>query len=184
LSVRATVFLALREISPADFDPVGVLAWVRSPLPGWCVDACFLLALATGFCFVIGAAFRITGPLFAVAVLVLTTYRSSFGQILWLENLMVLHLLIVGFSRSADALAWRPPRRQVMPSEVSPSCASAVSTGRRPTRCVITSPARLCEPICSARLPRRSAAGWCASAGRFRPLQWWPSCSRSARHWY
>ena len=35
----------------------------------------------------------------------LSTYRSSWGQILWIENLMVLHVLVVGFSHSADALA-------------------------------------------------------------------------------
>jgi hypothetical protein len=51
-------------------------------------------------------------PLFALLLLALSTYRSSWGQVLWLENVMVVQVLIVGFSRSADALAWRPGRRR------------------------------------------------------------------------
>ena len=47
-------------------------------------------------------------------MLVLTTYRSSWGQLLHFENLMVLHLLIVGVAASADAWSldarWRDRR--------------------------------------------------------------------------
>ena len=72
----------------------------------------FIAAVVAGIGFVGGVCFRIIGPLFALLLLALSTYRSSWGQVLWLENVMVLQVLIVGFSRSADALAWRPGRRR------------------------------------------------------------------------
>ena len=71
---------------------------------------CFVAAVVAGIGFVAGVWFRLSGPLFALLLLALSTYRSSWGQVLWLENVMVLQVLIVGFSRSADALAWRPGR--------------------------------------------------------------------------
>ena len=38
-------------------------------------------------------------------LLVVTSYRSSWGQLLHFENLLVIHALIIGFSRSARALS-------------------------------------------------------------------------------
>ncbi len=60
-----------------------------------------------------------TGPAFAATVLVLTTYRSSWGQLLHFENLMVLHLFIVGcrrlgrrlVARCSPAGSWQRPTR-------------------------------------------------------------------------
>ncbi len=46
-------------------------------------------------------------------LLVLTTYRSSWGQLLHFENLMVLQVLVVGLAAGgADALSWDARRRR------------------------------------------------------------------------
>jgi hypothetical protein len=70
------------------------------------VFAVYAVAVVAGAGFVAGAWFRVSGPLFAAMLLLLCTYRSSWGQLLWFENLMVLHVAIVGLAHSADALCW------------------------------------------------------------------------------
>jgi hypothetical protein len=108
LAVRLPVFLALAHADRHAFDPVGVLWFLHTPLSGAAVTALVLVTLVLAAAYTVGVGFRVTGPGFAVALLVLTTYRSSWGQLLWFEALVVLHVLIVGFAPSADALAvWR-----------------------------------------------------------------------------
>jgi hypothetical protein len=102
LLVRLPVFLDLAAGGDR-LDPVGLLWWVTEPLPAALVSLWIVATVALGVAFTAGAGARLTGPAFALAMLLLATYRSSWGQLLWFENLMVLQLLIVGFSRSADA---------------------------------------------------------------------------------
>lgn len=109
LAIRLPVFLALAE-RRGRLDPVGLLWWLDGPVPSAFVTAGTIGTLLAGLVFTAGLAARVTGPTFALGVLLLTTYRSSWGQILWLENLMVIQLLIVGFTASADA--WAVGRRR------------------------------------------------------------------------
>jgi hypothetical protein len=109
--IRARAFLSLMDADPSRFEPVGVLSPLGAPVADGVLVGCFIVAVVAGIGFVAGLWFRLSGPLFALLLLALSTYRSSWGQVLWLENVMVLQVLIVGFSRSADALAWRPGRR-------------------------------------------------------------------------
>ncbi len=115
--VQAPAILSLRSADAARFEPVGVLAALPAPVPDAVLVSLFVLAAVSGVAFVAGIGFRVVGPAFALTVLFLCTYRSSWGQVLWLENLMVLHLLIVGFARSADALVWPPRPAGSTPSE-------------------------------------------------------------------
>jgi hypothetical protein len=107
LTVRLPAFLALAHTDRHAFDPVGVLWLLPAPLPGAAVTGLVFLTLTLAAVYTVGIGFRVVGPAFAVALLVVTTYRSSWGQVLWFEALMVLHVLIVGFAPSADALAVR-----------------------------------------------------------------------------
>jgi hypothetical protein len=107
LTVRLPVFLALADPDRHAFDPVGVLWLLHAPLPGSAVTGLVLLTLLLAAAYTAGIGFRLVGPAFAVALLVVTTYRSSWGQVLWFEALVVVHVLIVGFAPSADALAVR-----------------------------------------------------------------------------
>ncbi len=76
------------------------------------------IAVVLGVLYTVGVAFRAVGPLFAFTLLVVTTYRSSWGQLLWFDNLMVLHILIVGFSQAADAYTPRRRGRIAIPDDV------------------------------------------------------------------
>ena len=116
LLIRLPAYLALTERGADEFDPVGVLAPLSRPLPDAAVVLLLVGVLLLGLAFTAGVAFRWTGPAFALGLLVLTTYRSSWGQIIWLETLMVLQALIVGFSRSADAFAVTPRPPPAPPS--------------------------------------------------------------------
>ncbi len=103
LVLRVPVLLQLRDRTAGGFAGVGVLAWLDEPIDDGLFTALVVVAIVAGVGFTVGAWFRVAGPIFALATLVLTTYRSSWGQLLHFENLMVLHLLIVGFAASADA---------------------------------------------------------------------------------
>jgi hypothetical protein len=116
LVARAPVFFALADRSATSFDPVGVLWWMDAPVADGVVTFAVVATLAAGVAFVVGVRFGVAGPLFATLLLVLTTYRSSWGQLLWFENLMVLHVLIVGFSPAADAVSIDARRRDPPPA--------------------------------------------------------------------
>jgi hypothetical protein len=103
LLVRLPVFSGLDDRDDATYRGIGVLAWFPDPLPPALVTTLLIVALISGGAFIAGAMFRLSGPTFAVAMLVLTTIRSSGGQLLHFENLVVLHLLIVGVAGAADA---------------------------------------------------------------------------------
>ena len=103
LVVRAPVMLSVRDRTPREFDPVGPLWFLDGPIPDWVAVVWFCGAVLLGVAFTAGAVFRVSGPGFGLALLALTTYRSSWGQLLHFENLMVLHALIVGFSPAADS---------------------------------------------------------------------------------
>lgn len=113
----ATIYVALRIpafLGLADrrgrLEPLGVLWWLGEPAPDALVAVWTWGLLVLGVAFTAGLWVRATGPLFAVAMLLASTYRSSWGQVLWIENLMVLQLLIVACSPCGDA--WTLGRRR------------------------------------------------------------------------
>ena len=104
LVIRLPAFLALADLPDDRFEPVGVLAWLREPL-GAAWPPVVAATVVAGLLATAGLWFRVSGPLFAGLLLVVTTYRSSWGQLLWFEALVVLHALIVALASSADALS-------------------------------------------------------------------------------
>jgi hypothetical protein len=70
--------------------------------------------------FVAGWRYRLSGPLFAVLLLWVTTYRNSFGQVFHTENLLVLHVIILALAPAADAWSLDSRRR--------PSASESVAT--------------------------------------------------------
>jgi uncharacterized membrane protein YphA (DoxX/SURF4 family) len=111
--------IGLVDADPARWDPVGVLAWFDSPPGAGAFYAVVVLTLAAGIAFAAGVLARISGPVLAVAFLVLTTYRNSWGQIFHTENLVALHLLILAAAPVADAWAWDARRREA-PTSTEP----------------------------------------------------------------
>lgn len=104
LLVRLPVFLQLGD-RRSGFDGVGLAMPLDRPVEAGVVDAVVVATLMVGVGFVLGWRFRVNGPLFAVGMLALGSYRGSWGQLLHFENLMVLYLLVIAMSRAADAWA-------------------------------------------------------------------------------
>jgi hypothetical protein len=105
LAARFTSFTSLSRFSAHEFSPVGPLFWMPAPLPAAALFALTVVTLLLAVAFTLGLRFRITGPAFALAFLLLTTYRSSFGMKFHTENLVCLHTLVLGFSAAADAVS-------------------------------------------------------------------------------
>jgi len=107
----ATIYLAARFVHlisfidfPArSFAPVGVASLLSAPLPAWLVVGLAALGLPLALAFTLGWRFAVTGPLFAANLLWVLSYRNSWGMIFHTDNLMVLHVIVLGLARSADA---------------------------------------------------------------------------------
>jgi len=111
VSAYAVVWLAfalpgiagLTDAGTSRWHPVGVLAWLDTPLaPGW-LWVFVAVTFGAGIAFAVGAGARVTGPLFAAAFLVVTTYRSCWGQIFHTDDLVVLHLIVLALAPAAHA---------------------------------------------------------------------------------
>jgi uncharacterized membrane protein YphA (DoxX/SURF4 family) len=104
LLVRAPVLADFRR-APGNFAPVGALAWLAAPLDSRITAVLYGCCLIAGIAFTFGAWFRVSGPLFALLTLWVTTYRNSFGMIFHTENLLVVHLVVLALSDAAAALS-------------------------------------------------------------------------------
>jgi hypothetical protein len=105
LVVRAPYLFDISSLSAARFEPVGVLGWLDDPLPLWLVKLALALSVACGVATILGWRYRVTGPLFAVAFLLITTYDNSWQHVAHTENLAALHLAVLALAPAADAIS-------------------------------------------------------------------------------
>jgi hypothetical protein len=111
VSAYAVVWLAfalpgiagLTDAGAARWHPVGVLAWLDTPLASGWLWVFVAVTFGAGIAFAVGAGARVTGPLFAAAFLVVTTYRSCWGQIFHTEELVAIHLIVLALAPAAHA---------------------------------------------------------------------------------
>ena len=68
LLATAPSLLQIARLPASQLAPVGVLSWLPGPLPEAAVSVGLALAVVTGVAFVLGAGWRVSGPLFAVHV--------------------------------------------------------------------------------------------------------------------
>jgi hypothetical protein len=120
LLVRLPVFLELGG-RRAGFDGVGLAVLLDGPVPPVLLDALIVITALAGLGFVLGWRFRLVGPVFALGMLWLGSYRGSWGQLLHFENLMVLYLLILACSPCADVWSLDERRRWAQTSGPPPS---------------------------------------------------------------
>jgi hypothetical protein len=113
--VRLPAHLALADHSAERWAPIGVLAPLGSPLPGWAVAALAVATPLLGVAAALGWRYRAVAPLWAASLLAVTTLASSWGQIFHTENLLVLHALVLAVSPAADALSLDARRRDHRP---------------------------------------------------------------------
>jgi hypothetical protein len=95
------------------FAPVGVVSILDKPLPPEIFQVLLSICIIVNVVFILGWQHRCTGPVFALLLLFVLSYRNSWSMIYHSANLVVLHVLILGLTPSADALsldAWRRRR--------------------------------------------------------------------------
>jgi hypothetical protein len=105
LIVRSRSFWQGAQLPSSRVEGVGVLWFLDERWPPLSMHVFFVVTVVLGVLFTLGWRFRLSGPMFAFAFLVIATYRMSFGHVIHTEHLVALHLLVVGFSPAADA--WR-----------------------------------------------------------------------------
>lgn len=106
LIVRAPVLADFRGMAAERFEPVGLAALLGAPLPASLAMLLWMITLLFCIAFTLGFRFRWTGPACALALLFLTSYRNSWGMVFHTDNLLVLHVLVLGMTpASAHALS-------------------------------------------------------------------------------
>jgi len=120
VAIRSTHLWAVTRLRTDRFDPVGVVSLlVDAPTSRLVVGVTIAATVATGAAATLGWRFRWTGPTFALLLLWVLSYRLSWGQVLHTENLMVLHVIVLGFSPSAFAFSLDSRGREPVPDERS-----------------------------------------------------------------
>jgi hypothetical protein len=100
-----SAWVRVGQTSASLFEPVGVVAVLDRPLPPEVFQGLILACLAANVAFLVGWRYRFTGPLFAVLLLWVLSYRNSWSMIYHSANLVVLHVLILSLVPAADALS-------------------------------------------------------------------------------
>jgi hypothetical protein len=113
VAARLPVLWRIGDRPASTFSPVGVLSVLEGPPAIWigrllpvCVIGCSLAALS-------GRCWRFWGPAWAFGLLLLSTWRSSWGQVIHHEHLLVLHALVLAASPAgscgAGSVGAHPP---------------------------------------------------------------------------
>ncbi len=106
LAVRASVLADFRGFDARTFEPVGAAHLLSGPVPPSYVFVLYALTLASGVAFTLGIRFRVLGPVFALLVLALTSYRNSWGMVFHTDNLLVVQLGVLALSPAAATLSF------------------------------------------------------------------------------
>lgn len=124
LGNRIPLFSAVGRTDHSLYDPVSIITWLDGPIAPTLFDAIVWATLGLNLCALLGIAFRLTGPLFAIAVYVTLCYRNSWSMVYHSHNVFLFHLLILGFSRAADTLSidalWQRRRGNKQPIQAAP----------------------------------------------------------------
>jgi hypothetical protein len=114
---RLGVFANVAATSPGLYEPAGPLALLlRRPISPEAFRAALVGTLVANVAFMLGWRFRWTGPTYAGALLLVLSYRNSWSMVHHFDNLVVLHVLVLGLTRSADAWSLDARRRRTQPS--------------------------------------------------------------------
>ncbi|KIG14040.1 hypothetical protein DB30_07307 [Enhygromyxa salina] len=105
LVARIPSFTRLARFDPARFQGVGVVSLLDAPLPLAASFAVLALAQVSAVAFACGWRYRVTAPVFALALLWVTSYRNSWGHMSHAEHLAVIHVLVLSVVPAADALS-------------------------------------------------------------------------------
>lgn len=102
---RYDMFMEMAANDPLLYEPVGVAVWLTSPLSVPAFMWLFHATLALNIAFILGWQYRLTGPLFALSFLFFMCYRNSWSMLYHNYNILVLHVLVIGFTLAAGAVS-------------------------------------------------------------------------------
>ena len=97
------LLLANLRLPPEQFAPVGVVSLLDAPLSAGLGTGAWLATISFGVAALLGWRFRVVGPIYALGLLWVASYRNSWGMIFHTENLLVMHTLIVAMLPASDA---------------------------------------------------------------------------------
>lgn len=112
MCTRYGMLVRIASSDPGLYSPVGIVTLFQSPMPAAVFQALLLLTMGLCAAYIAGWKFRFTGPAFALTFLLLMCYRNSWSMIYHSRNILVLHIIVIGFTAAADALAWRSVKAQ------------------------------------------------------------------------
>lgn len=117
LAARVPHWLSYAHFPHQQYQPVGLLAWLQPrPFVPVVVYSMVFVTVACGAPFVLGWRQRVFGPLFGFLLLWTLSYANSWGMVFHTENLVVMHVLVLGVTRSADAWSLDARRRGPAPA--------------------------------------------------------------------
>ncbi len=105
LYTRYSMLTRIAGSSQRLFEPVGVARILDAPLAEETFAVILTCTLIANVAYTLGVAYRLSGPAFAGLLLAVLCYRNSWGMIYHSHNLLVWHVLILGFTRAADCLS-------------------------------------------------------------------------------
>jgi len=117
LAPRYSMFLKMGNTEQSLFEPVGIIELLLgAPLPTQAFHALVVLTLAANIAFLFGWRHKFSGPAFAALLFFVLSYRNSWSMIFHSDNVLVLHVLILGIARAADALSLDALRARTSPA--------------------------------------------------------------------
>ncbi|KIG11814.1 hypothetical protein DB30_02418 [Enhygromyxa salina] len=99
----APLLLANLRFAPEQFAPTGVVSLLDAPLGVGLGAGIWLATVIVGIPALLGWRFRVSGPIYALGLLWVASYRNSWGMVFHTENLLVVHTLIVAILPASDA---------------------------------------------------------------------------------
>lgn len=133
---RFDYFSEIASASPDLFEPVGLVRLLSAPVPVSLFRVIMACMLIANVAFIVGWRFGRTGPLFAGLLLWVLCYRNSWSMIYHYDNLILLHVVVLGLTRSADALSLDALRRGTPPPALDepPDAALPTAASQPPSR--------------------------------------------------
>jgi hypothetical protein len=103
LVVRVTYILDVTRLPERRFEPIGVWFWLDAPLPTGLVMACWVIAIASTVTTALGRSHVVAPVVAAVTTLMVIAYSNCWGQVFHTENLLVIHLVVLGAAALAGS---------------------------------------------------------------------------------
>jgi len=102
---RAALLRGVARTDPALFAPVGPVRAAPRPIAPETFERLVTVTQAAGLAYLLGWRYRWSGPGFAGLHLWVLSYRNSWSMVFHNDNVLVLHVLVLGLSPAADALS-------------------------------------------------------------------------------